>query len=128
MYREGNGRLRWVSAVPSAPEVQRLLRVMSTGRVCAEVGTGLGDGAAAMAETATSLVTVESEYDRALSSQRRLAHYEHVRVVHGGWREVLGAYAPFEFMFLDGPAWPPSRRPAGCIDRLPPAGRTAACR
>jgi predicted O-methyltransferase YrrM len=36
----------------SIPEVQRLLRVLATGRRVAEAGTAFGEGAAAMADTA----------------------------------------------------------------------------
>lgn len=40
----------------SIPPVQRLLAVLATGRRCAEAGTAFGEGAAAMAGTAASLV------------------------------------------------------------------------
>ena len=45
----------------SLPEVQRLLAVLAAGKRCAETGTAFGEGAAAIASTAVSLVTVESE-------------------------------------------------------------------
>ena len=98
------------SQVPSAPEVRRLLCVLSAGRVCAEIGTGLGEGAAAIAETAVSLVTVEIDRERAAIAETRLAGYPHARVVAGDWQDVLTEYGPFDFVFLDGPAWP--RRPS----------------
>jgi predicted O-methyltransferase YrrM len=43
----------------SLPEMQRLLSVLAAGKRCAEVGTAFGEGAAAMASTAKSLLTVE---------------------------------------------------------------------
>lgn len=105
------------------PEVRRLLSVLGTGRVCAEVGTGLGEGAAAIAGTAASLVTVEIDPERAAVAEARLAIFEHARVVVSDWQDVLGDYAPFEFVFLDGPPWP--RDPAQLdqlIDMLPFGG------
>jgi predicted O-methyltransferase YrrM len=41
--------------------VQALLRLLATGRDCAELGTAFGEGAAALAETARSVVTVERD-------------------------------------------------------------------
>ncbi len=64
----------------SLPEVQRLLAVLAAGRRCAETGTAFGEGAAAIASTAASLVTVESDAERAQIAAKR---------------------APFEFIFFD---------------------------
>src|SRR5205085_552097 len=49
----------------SLPAVQRLLAVLAVGRRCAETGTAFGEGAAAIASTAASLVTVERDEGRA---------------------------------------------------------------
>jgi protein-L-isoaspartate O-methyltransferase len=52
--------------------VQRLLAVLAVGRRCAETGTAFGEGAAAIASTAHSLVTVESDAERAQAAAERL--------------------------------------------------------
>jgi predicted O-methyltransferase YrrM len=82
--------------------VQALLRVLAAGRRCAEIGTAFGEGAAAIAETATSLVTVEIDEDRAAVARERLVGYGNVNLLVGDWRELLPSRAPFEFVFFDG--------------------------
>ena len=52
--------------------MQALLRVLAAGRDVAELGTAFGEGAAAMAETARSVVTVESDPERAAIARTRL--------------------------------------------------------
>ena len=86
----------------SIPEVQRLLRVLAAGRRAAEVGTAFGEGAAAMAETARSVVTVEHDPARAAIARARLASIENVELHVGDWRDVLPQRAPFELLFFDG--------------------------
>jgi predicted O-methyltransferase YrrM len=85
----------------SLPEVQRLLAVLAAGRRCAETGTAFGEGAAAIASTAVSLVTVERDAERAEVARERLAGLENVEVVVGEWRVVLPPRAPFDFLFFD---------------------------
>jgi predicted O-methyltransferase YrrM len=85
----------------SLPEVQRLLAVLSAGRRCAETGTAFGEGAAAIASTAASLVTVERDPDRAAVARERLRELANVELVLGDWRDVLPARAPFDFLFFD---------------------------
>lgn len=89
----------------SIPEVQALLRVLAAGRRAAEIGTAYGEGAAAIAETAASLVTVEIDADRAAAARTRLEGCENVELLEGDWRELLPARAPFEFLFWDGGGW-----------------------
>lgn len=86
----------------SIPEVQRLLAVLAAGRRCAEAGTAFGEGAAAMARTAVSLVTVEIDPARAAIARRRLAEVANVELIEGDWRELLPARAPYDLLFLDG--------------------------
>jgi predicted O-methyltransferase YrrM len=93
----------------SLPEVQRLLSVLATGRRCAETGTAFGEGAAAIAATAASLVTVESDRERAEIARARLEGHANVELLVGDWRELLPARAPFDFLFFD----------AGHIDEAP---------
>jgi predicted O-methyltransferase YrrM len=93
----------------SLPEVQRLLSVLATGRRCAETGTAFGEGAAAIATTAASLVTVESDRERAEIARARLEGHANVELLVGDWRELLPARAPFDFLFFD----------AGHIDEAP---------
>jgi predicted O-methyltransferase YrrM len=85
----------------SLPEVQRLLAVLAAGRRCAETGTAFGEGAAAMASTAASLVTVESDPERARVAADRLRGFENVQLFVGDWREHLPAYGPYELVFFD---------------------------
>jgi predicted O-methyltransferase YrrM len=85
----------------SLREVQRLLAVLAAGKRCAEAGTAFGEGAAAIASTAASLVTVECDAERAAIAGSRLGGLTHVELVVGDWRECLPARAPFDFVFFD---------------------------
>ena len=86
----------------SIDEVQRLLAVLAAGRRCAEAGTAFGEGAAAMAQAASSVVTVELDPERARSARERLSGFENVEVLEGDWRALLRPYGEFELLFLDG--------------------------
>ena len=86
----------------SLPEVQRLLAVLAAGRRCAEVGTAFGEGAAAIALTAASLVTVERDEERAAIARARLEGLDNVELLVGDWRLALPQRAPFDFLFFDG--------------------------
>jgi predicted O-methyltransferase YrrM len=86
----------------SLPEVQRLLAVLAAGKRCAEVGTAFGEGAAAMASTARSLVTVELDLDRVTIAAYRLRRFPNVELHSGDWRDQLPQRAPFELLFFDG--------------------------
>ncbi len=103
----------------SIPEVQRLLAVLAAGRKAAEVGTAFGEGAAAIASTAASLVTVETDPERAALAEARLEGLPNVELVVGDWREVLPARAPFEFLFFDGGRFDEA---PDAIDLLAPGG------
>lgn len=85
----------------SLPEVQKLLAVLAAGRRCAETGTAFGEGAAAIASTAASLVTVERDPERAATARERLDGLANVDLHVGDWRDVLPQRAPFEFLFFD---------------------------
>ena len=85
----------------SLPEVQRLLAVLAAGRRCAETGTAFGEGAAAIASTAASLVTVERDPERAEVARGRLREFSNVELFVGDWRDFLPARAPFDFVFFD---------------------------
>jgi predicted O-methyltransferase YrrM len=85
----------------SLPAVQRLLAVLSAGRRCAETGTAFGEGAAAIASTAASLVTVERDPERAALAAERLTGLENVELLVGDWRDHLPGRAPFDFLFFD---------------------------
>jgi predicted O-methyltransferase YrrM len=103
----------------SLPEVRRLLAVLAAGRRCAETGTAFGEGAAAIASTAVSLVTVEREPERAAAARKRLAAHDNVELHVGDWREVLPERAPFEFLFFDAGRLDES---AEVVDLLAPGG------
>jgi predicted O-methyltransferase YrrM len=86
----------------SVPEVRAFLRVLAAGRDVAELGSAFGEGAAAMAETARSVVTVELDPERATLARRRLAGIPAVELLEGDWRDVLRGRGPFGLVFADG--------------------------
>ena len=86
----------------SLPETRSLLRALATGRDVCEIGTAFGEAAAAMAETARSVVTVELDPERAAVARRRLAGLVHVEALEGDWREAVAGRGPFGFVFADG--------------------------
>jgi predicted O-methyltransferase YrrM len=86
----------------STPEVQTLLRVLAAGRDVAELGTAFGEGAAAMAETACSVVTVERDPERAASARAKLAGVSNVEALEGDAYELLRGRGPFGLVFADG--------------------------
>ena len=85
----------------SLPEVQRLLAVLAAGKRCAETGSAFGEGALAIASTAASLVTVESDPERAAVARERLRQASNVELLVGDWRELLPRRGPFELLFFD---------------------------
>jgi predicted O-methyltransferase YrrM len=82
--------------------VQALLHVLAVGRDVAELGTAFGEGAAAIAETARSVVTVERDPERAAVARRRLAGLENVEALEGDAYELLRGRGPFGLVFADG--------------------------
>jgi predicted O-methyltransferase YrrM len=86
----------------SLPAVQALLRVLAAGRRVAEIGTAFGEGAAAMAETAREVVTVEIEQERVSVARSRLTGLANVELLEGDWHALLPQRAPFELVFADG--------------------------
>jgi predicted O-methyltransferase YrrM len=89
----------------SLPAVQALLRVLAVGRDVAELGTAFGEGAAALAETARSVVTVERDPDRASIARGRLAGLANVEALEGDAYELLRGRGPFGLVFADGGAY-----------------------
>lgn len=85
--------------------MQALLRVLAAGRRAAEIGTCVGEGAAAIAETAASLVTVEIDQGHAAVARERLRAYDNVELILGDWHDVLPTRRPFELLFFDGGHW-----------------------
>jgi predicted O-methyltransferase YrrM len=106
----------------SLPEVQRLLAVLAAGKRCAEMGTAFGEGAAAIASTAASLVTVELDPERAAAARERLAGLDNVELVEGDWRDVLPQRAPFELLFLDSGDWKEEPFRQQALDLVEPGG------
>ena len=86
----------------SIPAVQALLRVLASGRDVAELGTAFGEGAAALAETAHSVVTVELDPERAALARYRLAGFENVEALQGDCYDLLRGRGPFGLVFADG--------------------------
>jgi len=86
----------------SIPEVQALLRVLAAGRDVVELGAAFGEGAAALAETARSVVTVELDPGRAAIARERLAGLGNVELLEGDCYEQLRGRGPFGLVFADG--------------------------
>jgi predicted O-methyltransferase YrrM len=89
----------------SIPAIQALLRVLAAGRGVAELGTAFGEGAAAIAETARSLLTVELDPERAAFARERLAGLDNVVALEGDAYELLRGRGPFGLVFADGGAY-----------------------
>ena len=89
----------------SLPAVQALLRVLTAGCDVAELGTAFGEGAAALAETARSVVTVERDPERAAIARERLAGLGNVEALEGDAYELLRGRGPFGLVFADGGAY-----------------------
>jgi predicted O-methyltransferase YrrM len=76
--------------------------VLAAGRDVAELGTAFGEGAAALAETARSVVTVELDPERAAAARERLAGVRNVELLEGNAYEKLHGRGPFGLVFADG--------------------------
>ena len=100
----------------SLPEVRRLLAVLAAGKRCAEVGTAYGEGAAALASTARSLVTVELDADRLSIAAYRLRRFPNVELLAGDWRDHLPQRTPFDLLFFDGGHFDESREAIDLVD------------
>ncbi len=89
-------------------ETGRLLQVLAGQRGherVAEIGTGCAVGSAwilSALDPGVAFLTVELDEDRAAAATELLADDESARVLHGDWRELLPAEAPFDFLFADG--------------------------
>ena len=89
-------------------EAGRLLQVLAgqRGRTrVAEIGTGCGVGSAwilSALDPGIPFVTVELDAERAAAASDLLAADENATVLHGDWRDVLPAAAPFDLLFADG--------------------------
>jgi len=86
----------------STAAVQALLRVLAVGRDCAELGTAYGEGAAALAETARTVLTVECDAERAAAARGRLEGLPNVEPLEGDCYELLRGRGPFGLVFADG--------------------------
>ena len=86
----------------STSAVQALLKVLAAGRDCAELGTAFGEGAAALAETARSVVTVERDPDRVAAARAALEGLTKVELLAGDCYELLRGRGPFGLVFADG--------------------------
>jgi len=74
------------------PEVHALLRVLAAGRDVLELGSAFGVGAAALAETARRVVTVEIDPTRAAATRERVRDLPNVETIEGDWRQVEGRF------------------------------------
>lgn len=95
----------------SIPEIGRLLAVLAAQRPhgrFAEIGSGCGVGTAWLASSLgpeATLVTVETDGERAGAVERLFADTPNVRVLQGDWHEALPPEAPFDLLFFDGGQW-----------------------
>lgn len=112
----------------SIPEVQELLAVLATGRRCAEAGTAFGDGTRALSSTATSVVSVEIDPERAALAADALADLTNVELLVGDWKELLPTRGPFGLFFLDSGGFKEAPEEIGplAIDLLEPGGLLVA--
>ena len=78
-----------------------LLRVLAAGRDVLETGTAFGEAAAAMAETARSVVTIELDPERAAIARARLAGFGNVEALEGDAYALLRGRGPFGLGFAD---------------------------
>jgi len=85
------------------PEVHALLRVLAAGRDVLELGSAFGIGAAAMAETARRVVTIERDPERAAAARERVRDIPNVEVLEGDWREL--AHGSYGLVFADAGAY-----------------------
>jgi predicted O-methyltransferase YrrM len=85
------------------PEVHALLRVLAAGRDVLELGSALGLGAAAMAETARRVVTIELDPDRVAATREHVRGLANVEALAGDWRDV--AQGTFGLVFADAGAY-----------------------
>jgi predicted O-methyltransferase YrrM len=85
------------------PEVHALLRVLAAGREVLELGSALGVGAAALAETARRVVTIEADPARAAATRERVRDLPNVEALEGDWREL--AQGSFGLVFADAGAY-----------------------
>lgn len=107
------GRARAVAAElgfekSSSPEAGRLLHLLASQRGrerVGEIGTGTGVGTAWLAAglaPGAALYTAEPDAEQARAAAELFAADRDVHVLHGPWREVLPAHAPFDLLFYDG--------------------------
>jgi predicted O-methyltransferase YrrM len=89
-------------------ETGRLLQVLAAQRArlrVAEIGTGAGVGSAWLLSGLppdVAFLTVELDDARAAAAADLLAEDANARVLHGDWRKLLAAEAPFDLLFADG--------------------------
>lgn len=110
-------------------ETGRLLHALAAQRGrdrVGEIGTGCGVGTAWLVSALAPevpVVTVELDAGRAGAAAALFADDPRVHVVHGNWREVMPAAAPFDLLFYDGGG---KQRPdldgAGVLALLVPGG------
>ena len=124
--RVGFSLVRGAGPGPSCclPAAGRVLAVLAAGRPggrFAELGTGVGAGAAWLAsgmDATATLVTVEADPDRAALATEVLAGDDRITVLAGDAAVLIPPRAPFDLVFLD----TRHPRPAALIDLLAPGG------
>jgi predicted O-methyltransferase YrrM len=103
--------------------VQALLRALASGRDVAEMGTAFGETAAALAETARSVVTVERDPECVAVARERVAGLANVELLEGDVFEQLRGRGPFGLVFVDGGLRPVTKEKWDAIlDLVEPGG------
>jgi len=107
--------------LPATGRVLAVLAAARPGGRFAELGTGVGAGAAWLAsgmDATATLVTVEADPERAATAAEVLAGDDRITVLVGDAAELVPPRAPFDLIFLD--AGHPA--PAALIPLLAPGG------
>ena len=79
-----------------------MLRALAAGRDVAEMGAAYGETAVILAETASSVVTVERDPERVAVARERLAEISNVELLEGDAFDLLRNRGPFGLVFVDG--------------------------
>jgi predicted O-methyltransferase YrrM len=91
----------------SRPGTGALLAVLAASKraaLIAELGSGLGAGAAWIAsgmDERSRLITIEVDEIRAAAARELLAGDARVEVLTGRWEDLLPPHAPFDLIFVD---------------------------
>jgi predicted O-methyltransferase YrrM len=125
LTREQAGPDRPSASLPAVGRFLAMLAAGCLGGMIAEIGTGVGVGAAWMASAMPadcSLITAEIDHRLAAAAARLFEHDDRVHVLGADARAVLPGYAPFDLLFADGGLRDPAEL-SSMVSLLRPGGR-----